>query len=126
MRIYSYIFHGLLALAMLGVSLVSWSSGLDLNLDMLPWSPATSGTWLLALGLVGIVSVVLALKGILRVLFLIWSAAVVVLFVKGFFFSPYMFDGTAGLRNAFLFTLAAILALAGAWLAFRCQPKKAR
>jgi hypothetical protein len=123
MRIYSYIFHAVLALLMLGVSVVAWSSGVGLNLDMLPWSSDSAATWLLGLSLVGIVCIVLALKGILRILFLLWSAAVVVLLVKGFFFSHYIFDGFGGFRNALLLTFGALLALAGAWLAFRREPK---
>ncbi len=123
MRIYSYIFHALLALFALGISIVAWSSGNELNLDMLPWSSETAATWLLALSLIGIVAVLLALKGTLRVVFLLWSAAVVVLLVKGFFFSPYMFDGMPGFRNALLLTFGALLALAGAWFAFRQQPR---
>lgn len=123
MRIYSYIFHALLALFALGISIVAWSSGHELNLDMLPWSNETAATWLLALSLIGLIAVLLALKGTLRVLFLLWSAAVVVLLVKGFFFSPYMFDGMSGFRNALLLTLGALVALVGAWFAFRQQPR---
>ncbi|MCX6625629.1 MAG: hypothetical protein NTY38_32120 [Acidobacteria bacterium] len=96
---------------------------MNLNLDMLPWSSGTAATWLLGLSLLGIISIVLALKGVLRILFVVWSAVVVVLMVRGFFFSPYVFDGATDFRNALLLTFGALLALAGAWLAFRRQPK---
>lgn len=123
MRIYSYIFHSLLALFALGVSIVACSSGHELELGMLPWSGQSTATWLLVLSLFGILTVLLALRGTLRVLFLLWSAAVVVILAKGFFFSPYRFAGVPGFRNALLMTFGALLALAGAWLVFRRQPK---
>jgi hypothetical protein len=123
MRIFSYLFHAVLALFMVGISIVAWSSGQNLNLDMLPWSSAAATPWLLGLGLLAIVSIVLALKGTLRILFVLWSAAVVVLLIRGFFFSPYVFDGAADFRNALLFVFAALLAFVGAWLSFRREPK---
>ncbi|MCC7499975.1 MAG: hypothetical protein IT160_20515 [Bryobacterales bacterium] len=123
MRGYSYIFHTLLALFALGVSTVACAAGNELNLGMLPFSSENAAKWLLPLSLIGLITVLLAWKGTLRVLFLLWSAAVVVVLVRGYFFSPYVFDGWSGFGDALLLTLAALVALAGAWLVFRRQPK---
>jgi len=115
MRIYSYLYHGLLALFMLGISAVALASGTALHLDMLPWSGNTGTYALLGAGLFGILALLLALKGTLRFLFFLWSLAVFAMLVKGFFLGPYHFDGAAGLKSAGLLTFGALLAILGAW-----------
>jgi hypothetical protein len=125
MRFFSYIFHGLLALLLLGLaSLAGFSGDHNLRLDMLPWTGKALTWWLFGLSLFGLVAVVLAVKGILRVLFFVWSAAVLVLMIKGYFLSSYFFRpgefSTVVYMNA-----GAALALIGAWFQLRCgQPKK--
>ena len=115
MRFYSYLFHGLLALFMLGISAVALASGAALHLDMLPWSGQTGTYVLLAGGVFGILALLLALKGTARFLFFLWSLAVFVMLVKGFFLSSYHFDGLSGFQGAGLLTLGALLAILGAW-----------
>jgi hypothetical protein len=113
MRFYSYLFHGLLALFMLGISAVALASGTVLHLDMLPW-PGQTGTYvLLGGGVFGIFVLLLALKGTLRFLFFLWSLAVFVMLFKGFFMGPYQFDG--GFKGVALLTFGALLAILGAW-----------
>ena len=113
MRFYSYLFHGLFALFLLGISLVAISSGTPLRLEMLPWSGPTGTHILLAAGIIGILVLLLALKGTLRFLFFLWSLVVFVMLVKGFFLSPYQFNG--GFKGVALLTLGALLAIIGAW-----------
>jgi hypothetical protein len=115
MRVYSYLFHGLLALFLLGISAVALASGTALHLDMLPWSGHTGTYVLLGGGLFGLLVLLLALRGSLRFLFFLWSLVVFAMLVKGFFLSPYRFDGPAGLKSAGLLTVGALLAIAGAW-----------
>lgn len=122
MRFYSYLFHGLFALFMLGISAVAMTSGTPLRLEMLPWSGATGTYVLLAAGIIGIVVVLLALKGTLRFLFFLWSLIVFVMLVKGFFLSPYQFNG--GFKGVALLTLGALLAILGAW--FQMSRRTAR
>lgn len=124
MRIYSYLFHGLLALFMLGVSGVALASGTALHLDMLPWSGETGTKVLLGCGIVGILVLLLALKGTLRFLFFLWSLVVFVMLVKGFFLSSFQFDGTSGLKGVALLTFGALLAIFGAW--FQMTRSRAR
>jgi hypothetical protein len=124
MRIFSYLYHGLLALFMLGVSAVALASGTVLRLDMLPWSGTTGTYVLLGGGIFGILVLLLALKGSLRFLFFLWSLTVFVMLVKGFFLSPFQFDGSSGLRSVALLTLGALLAIFGAW--FQMTRKTAR
>jgi hypothetical protein len=113
MRFYSYLFHGLFALFLLGVSMIAITSGTALHLDMLPWTGETGTHILLGAGIFGILVVLLALKGTLRFLFFLWSLVVFVMLVKAFFLSSYQFDG--GFKAAALLTLGALVAILGAW-----------
>jgi hypothetical protein len=59
MRVFSYLFHGLLTLFLLGISMVALSSSQPLQLEMLPWQGQTLTWWLLGAALVGLASVIL-------------------------------------------------------------------
>jgi uncharacterized membrane protein len=93
---------------------------------MFPWQPSRLAVWLLGLSVVGIASILLALAGKIRVLFVLWSLAVVAGMIRGFFLSPYRFTGPLSLRWALGLTLAALLAFVGAWLQFRRAPQQRR
>lgn len=123
-RIYGYVYHLLLALFLLGLSLIALGTGKhNLQLDVLPWSGAALTWWLFGLGLTGIAVTALAMKGILRVIFLVWSVGILAMMIKGFIFSPYVFDGWADFRWAMLWIAGAALAAMGAWLRFRYSPE---
>ena len=122
MRIFSYLYHGLLALFIFAVSCLALVSGAHtIQLDFLPWQGASLTYWLFFSALFGLLSLVLALRGTLRGLFVLWSLAVFVLMVKGFFLSRHYFEPGEFSAAAYL-TLGALLALFGAWFRLR-QPK---
>lgn len=115
MRFYSYVFHGVLALFLLAVSGLALLSGSStLTLDMLPWRGANLAYWLFFSALFGLLSVILAMKGMLRPLFLLWSLAVLVMLVRGYFLSSYVFEPGEFQMAAYL-TAGALLAVFGAW-----------
>jgi Ni,Fe-hydrogenase I cytochrome b subunit len=58
--------------------------------------------------------VVLALRGTLRFLFFVWSLAVVVLIVKGYYLSGYRFSPNEPKSVLYLF-VGSIVALMGSW-----------
>ena len=60
MRVFSYLFHGLLTLFLLGLAVVALSSGQPLQLEMLPWQGQALTWWLLAAALVGLLPEVAA------------------------------------------------------------------
>src|SRR5512143_1824652 len=92
MRYFAYLFHFVLAVFLILLSTVAITSGVGpLRLGMLPWSGETLNYVLLFGALAGLATVLLAMKGILRFLFLIWAFLVFVLLVKGYIFSRYMF-----------------------------------
>ena len=126
MRYFSYAFHIVLALFLLAVAGVVSSTGTgSLRLGMLPWSGDTLNYVLIGSALVGLLTVMLAMKGMLRILFLIWSLLVFVMLVKGYIFSRYQFQPNE-FRIALYLIGASLLALFGAWFQLRtsARPKK--
>ena len=119
MRYYSYLFHLLLALFLLAVSGVALATGSgNLRLGMLPWTGQTLTYAVFFGALAGLIVVVLAIKGTLRILFLLWSAVVVVLLIKGYIFSGYKFEGSE-FKTAIYLIVASLIALPGAWFQLR-------
>jgi hypothetical protein len=119
MRIYSYLFHGLLALVSIAVSGLALGIGVEkLQLGMLPFTGSTLIYVMFLGGLVGLASIFLAIKGQLRILFLLWAVAVAVIFIKGYIFSGYRFPG-GGWGNAKYLIPGSLLAILGAWFQFR-------
>lgn len=120
-RIYSLLFHLLVALFLLGLGLVGYlSGGSELQLEMTPWSGSQLVGALLALGLGGLLFVVLAFKGVLRFLFMIWALVVLYLLVDGYFLNTtYRFSGEDEFRFAIYLALGALLAFLGSILLLR-------
>jgi len=119
MRYYSYLFHLILALFLLAVSGLALASGSgNLHLGMLPWTGQTLTYAVFFGALAGLIAVFLAMKGTLRILFLLWSAVVVVLLIKGYIFSGYKFQGSE-FKTAIYLIVASLIALPGAWFQLR-------
>jgi hypothetical protein len=126
MRYFAYLFHIVLALFLLALSGIAISTGTgSLRLGMLPWSGDSLNYILLGSALVGLLTVLLAMKGVFRFLFLIWSFLVFVMLVKGYIFSRYAFQPNE-FRIALYLIGASLLALLGAWFQLRtsARPKK--
>jgi hypothetical protein len=124
LRVFAYLFHGLLALFLLGISGVALISGPQaLHLDMLPWT-GTTLTYVVFFGcLFGLIVVLLAILGKLRPLFFLWTLAVLVLLVRGYLLSPYHFTGT-GVRPAIYLTAGSLIALLGGWFQLWGKPNR--
>ena len=114
-RYLSYLFQGLLALFLLGVSALALASGTqDLHLAMLPWTGHTLLYVLFFGSLFGLLTVILAARGRWPFLFFLWTLAVAVLLIKGYIFTGYHFAPGEPAKAAYLM-LAAILSVLGAW-----------
>lgn len=125
LRFFSYLFHLLLGLFLLAVSVLALGTGPNaLHLDMLPWTGKTLTYVVLFGAIFGLGSLVLALKGKLRALFFLWALAVAVLLLRGYFFSGYRFS-PGDIRTGLELLAASWLALLGAWFVVR-QPLKPR
>lgn len=121
MRLYSFVFHGVLALVMIAMALVSWLSGAHgLDLVLLPWRDEPLRWTLFLGGIVGLAAVWLASRDKLPWLFLGWSGLVALALLRGFFFGwVHYVRGPYSLGSALLLTVASLLALAGAWIQYR-------
>jgi hypothetical protein len=115
LRLFSYLFHGILALFLIAVSGFALASGTpSLELGMLPWTGLTLARAVLVGAIFGLITVLLAVASKWRLLFLLWSLAVVVLLIRGYIFSGYHFQ-PGGLSTAAALTACSLVALAGAW-----------
>ena len=115
LRVYSFIFEAalcLMAIAVSGVTLLSGNE--ELILGWLPWPGAKLPVWLMLLGLIGLLTLILAFKK-RRVLFFLFTVFVFVLLMRGFVFSSYTFSGAGEMRQAMLLLAGALLAIVGAW-----------
>jgi hypothetical protein len=114
LRIYSYAAEGALSLAALAMSaIVVFSPHVTVSMAWLPWSGEALGAWLAALGLLGLLFVVLAMAGRARFLLTLFSLFTLVLIARGFFFSSLRFAGMGEAKRAALVVMALLLAFAG-------------
>jgi len=95
LRVFSYLYGGALALFALAASVLALRSGGELNLGFLPWTGRALSYWLLGLALAGLITLLMAMGGTMRVLFFLWNLGVFVLLFKGMFLSLYRFTGGA-------------------------------
>ena len=112
----SYLFHGLLCLILLAMSGLAMAAGAQtLQLGMLPWTGSTLLYTLFFGALLGLLTVILAIRGTWRPLFFVWSLAVTLLLVKGYIFSSYRFTPDE-FRMVMYLILGSVIALIGSWV----------
>jgi len=124
LRLYSYLFHLLLCLFLLGIALVASAGHQTLNLGMLPFSPEHVLRTVFILAIVGFISTVLAITRTLKLLFPVWAALVLYWLFRGFLLSSYTFPGAEAFKSALWLILAAALAFAGAL--WTLKPRRGR
>ena len=111
----SYVFHGLLCLILLAMAGLAMAAGAQtLHLGMLPWTGSTLLYTLFFGAMFGLLTVILAIKGLLRPLFFVWSLVVTVLLFKGYIFSGYHF-APGEFRTAIYLIVGSIIGVLGAW-----------
>ncbi len=125
LRLFSFVFHALLALFLIAVSGLALASGTPtLQMGMLPWTGDTLIYVLFFGALFGLIALLLAILGRLRFLFFIWTLAVAVLLLKGYIFTGYRFvPGEA--TKALVLLLASWIAALGGWFQMR-EPRVAK
>src|SRR5258708_36603501 len=90
------------------------AGALYLKLEMLPWKGNQFSDWLIALGIMGLLSVILAVAGKLRFLLPLWSFYVLGMLLKGVFLTPNVtFAGQSDFRNWLWLICGAALAMSG-------------
>ena len=118
LRLYSYVFEFLLSLIALVLGIIGALGSNNISLDILPWSGASLTHWLTGLGLAGMLCTILAMVGVLRFLFPLWAAYVMVLLFRGYLFGGYSFGGMDGFKQALWFFLGSVLAFIGSLTVF--------
>jgi hypothetical protein len=113
LRVYSYIFGGLLALFVFAISTMALANHIPPNFAFLPWSGPTLTYWLLGLSLFGLLTLLLAMGGKMRALFFLWNLGLFVLLFKGLFVSFYAFSGPISFQVAVRLTVGSLLAALG-------------
>lgn len=123
LRTYAYLFHGLFSMALLSLAVISFiSPGHSFQFYVLPWTGEALAMWLIGLAVVGLLVLALAVKGILRGVYFLWSLVVLALIVRGYFLSTHTFTpGTSQVTTALLVTFGALLAVFGAKTQLREQ-----
>ena len=89
---------------------------------MLPWKGDELIHWVFFGSIAGLLSIVLAVTGIFKYLFPVWTLVIFVLLVRGFLISPYAFAGV----DQFYAILALIAGAFGAFLSSLTLFKKKR
>jgi hypothetical protein len=106
----------------LAVVAISVSSHSVPKFGFLPFTDENMIKGLIALGVVGLISVFLAVTRIFRYLFPVWAAIVLWLLIKGFILSPFTFPNAAAFHNALWLIFVAFVAFIGAlWFLKRRQ-----
>ena len=108
LRLYSYLYHLVLSLFLIGLGIVAYSSGTTLSLGMLPWEGEKLTQALLALGVIGLVCIFGAITGLFRWLFPLWTLIIFILMVRGFFLGSFSFSGADQFKGAVWLTIGAL------------------
>jgi hypothetical protein len=124
LRAYSYVFHFILSLFLVATALLA-ASGEQLRLTgLLPFTADSIVRGLLVMGIVGLLSTLLAATGIFRYLFPIWVTIVLILTIRGIFFSSYIFAGEHAFKVALWLAFGVLAAFfGGIWV---LKPRKGR
>lgn len=125
LRAYSYLYHFVMALFLLGLSIIALLSSNTLKIPILPWTGEAATQWLLWGSIFGLLSVVLAVTGIFRYLFPLWALAVVVILIRGYLLQPLPFSDKDEFQTAMLLTAGALIAFLASLTLFTMRPKRA-
>jgi hypothetical protein len=125
MRLFSYLYHLVLALFLLGISGIVLTSGSNnLRLGMLPWTGDQLLNWVFWGSLIGLTVVLLAVTGKFRYLFPIWALIVLVMMIRGYLIGPYVFSGSSDFSWTLLLIFGALLAFLGSLTVFRMRARR--
>jgi hypothetical protein len=125
LRLYSYLYHFVLALILFAISGVAIASDVHtLNLAMFPWKGDELIRWLFYGSLAGLVIVILAVTGVFRYLFPIWTLIVLILMVRGFLILPYTFTGPDEFYTVLALIAGAFIAFLGSLTVFKAKSRR--
>ena len=110
MRLFSYVYHLVLCLFLLGLGIVGWmSQSASFSAPWLAWE-GDHVKLLLGAGSIGLLSVILAVTGKFRLLFVLWALVVVIMMFRGFFSGPYVYEGVEEFKTTLWMFAGALVA----------------
>ncbi len=116
LKFWAYLFHFSLSAVLLAIAVIAVNHHDALRLEMLPFDQDRLVSRISIISLVGFLCLFLAFTRIFEIAFPVWSLVLIVLFIWGFFFTSYSFQGPIHLPTALLLILAAALALYGSFM----------
>jgi len=123
MRTFAYLYFAGVSAFLAGIALVAYLSGAH-NLKsggMLTQTGEDLSRLLLAIGLVGLIIIVLAVLGKVRWLFPIFALVFTIMLFRWLFLSPYTFEDSDAFQTGILFFGGAVVATAFSLIAFRIR-----
>ena len=126
LRVYSYLYHFILCVFLLGLAIIAMMSTGTLRLEVLPWNGDDLVQWLLWGSLAGLLSIILAVSGIFRYLFPIWTLLVLVMLIRGYLLQPYTFAGREPFYQTLWLIGGALVAFLASMTLFRRSKKRWR
>ncbi|HVO98607.1 MAG TPA: hypothetical protein VMT15_11100 [Bryobacteraceae bacterium] len=125
LRVFCYLFHTVFSIALVVLGGLAFLAGAtNMKLQSIPWWQGTTlNCWLVGLGLLGLLSVFLAITGKVRALLALWSICVLGLLIRDVFLSlAVTFSGREDFHNWLLLTAGAALAMIGSFLVLMRRP----
>ncbi len=114
LRLYAYLFETLLCLLALALSAIILASPhQEIRLGWLPWTGETLGAVLAVYGVAGLLILVLAATGRVRIILTLFALTGLIVVARGLFFTPWRFSGAVPARNGALVVLAMFAAFLG-------------
>ena len=115
LRVFSYGYHTLLGLFLLGIGLVGKfsASHTTFSTPALPGEGDEQITYAIGLGVVALVTVALAIFAKFRPAFILWTLAAVVLLIRGFFWEPYYYSDVEEFKTTLWVLCGGVLAFLG-------------
>lgn len=118
--VYSYVYHALLALFVLGLSGLTYAMGTyNLRLGMVPYSGKDLSDVLFWSAAIGLITILLAVTRIFPYAFPVYALLVLVQMVRWLFLGPYTFQGADEFKGAVWLTVGALGAFLSSLIVLR-------
>jgi hypothetical protein len=113
LRIFSFVYHLPVAIFLFALGVFAiLDNAKNLKFPLLPWTGMPLAYWMAGIGLIGLLSIILAILRRARILFVLYALCLLGLMLNAFLGRTY--DGMDEFRTMAWLTFGALIALAGA------------
>ncbi len=114
LRGYSFVFEAVLSAMALAFGIfLHLIPPSTVNLGWLPWTGTTLAAMLVGLGILGLLSVLLAATGTFRLLHFLFAVAAAVILIRGLFLGSWSFHGMDDFKQSIYLCVGAVVAALG-------------